>query len=233
MEVDTVDNGVWLQMTIADKDVFLFTPDAAENIFSGNWVDLSSIIDYQVNKPTVSEPIPTNETEKQREDREEKEEITAAIIADKDRWVKDDLLNLRVNLQLNFNEQFLKDIEKVPIFGTADMIKYVDPSKETKYFSFIEGSNKKSFKDIKPGDFFVWRTSKGGHTGLVKKYDKEKDQVHIMEAIGSLGSAEEDLSTGLEGYGKNLVRNSIYTRTGGALFGHKGWKGYFRPKTKK
>ncbi len=79
------------------------------------------------------------------------------------------------------------------------------------------------------GDIFVWRTRKGGHTGIVHSVDGDK--VTILEAIGSGGSSDESFNNNNGGYeGKNCTRTSVYSRTGGALASHSGWKGYFRPK---
>ncbi len=79
------------------------------------------------------------------------------------------------------------------------------------------------------GDVFVWRNRKGGHTGIVHSVDGDK--ITILEAIGSGGSSDEEFNNNNGGYeGKNSTRTSVYQRTGGALAGHSGWKGYFRPK---
>jgi hypothetical protein len=82
-----------------------------------------------------------------------------------------------------------------------------------------------------PGDIFVWRYDGAGHTGIVYSYDKQNDLVTILEAIGKSGSADSYTNringgTILTG----VTRTAVYKRTGGALQGHAGWKGYFRPK---
>ena len=87
----------------------------------------------------------------------------------------------------------------------------------------------KSFKPRK-GDIFVWRTSSGGHTGIVYSYNSSKDLVTVLEALGGSGSADETTNKENGGHtGKGVTRTSIYKRTGKALFGHKGFIGYFRP----
>lgn len=82
-----------------------------------------------------------------------------------------------------------------------------------------------------------------GHVGVVEhvildEKDPSKDIVIILEAIGSGGSCDESacqnlapiFETTYEKSGK--VRRSFYYRTGGALFAHPGWKGYFKVKEK-
>lgn len=89
-----------------------------------------------------------------------------------------------------------------------------------------------SFKPQR-GDIFVWRSpSKGGHTGIVYKYDPQKDLVTILEAIGKFGSADESQNTVANGGfpGNKQTRTSVYKRTSKALVNHEGWIGYFRPK---
>lgn len=96
---------------------------------------------------------------------------------------------------------------------------------------FVSGSLDLNFKP-KKGDIFVWRKSDGvGHTGIVYKYDEASDLITILEAIGSIGSADETTNVNNGGYtGKGMSRTAIYKRAGGALAKHSGWKGYFRPK---
>ena len=95
---------------------------------------------------------------------------------------------------------------------------------------FIDESNSESFKPLK-GNIFVWRTSDGGHTGIVYEYNENDDLVTILEAIESIGSADETTNTNNGGYtGKGCSRTAIYKRSGKALSGHAGWIGYFRPK---
>ncbi|QXP58105.1 CHAP domain-containing protein [Cellulophaga sp. HaHa_2_95] len=94
----------------------------------------------------------------------------------------------------------------------------------------VAGSEKSDFIP-QAGDIFVWRTRKGGHTGIVHSIDGDK--VRILEAIGSYGavSESEKYNRNNDGYeGVHCTRTSYYNRTGGALVGHDGWKGYFRPK---
>lgn len=95
----------------------------------------------------------------------------------------------------------------------------------------ISGSTASNFKP-KKGDIFVWRKSDGvGHTGIVYKYDEAEDLVTILESIGSVGSADETTNKTKGGYsGKGCSRTAVYKRSGKALAGHAGWKGYFRPK---
>ena len=96
---------------------------------------------------------------------------------------------------------------------------------------FVEDSDKADFIP-EPGDIFVWRTSGGGHTGVVYKYNEEKDAVWIMEAIGKLGARKPMEAYNREngGYSKpHCTRTSIYKRNSSALIKHDGWVGYFRP----
>lgn len=95
----------------------------------------------------------------------------------------------------------------------------------------VSGSSASDFKPLR-GDIFVWRKSNGvGHTGIVYKYDENTDLVTILEAIGSVGSADETTNKTKGGHsGKGMSRTAVYKRTGGALASHAGWKGYFRPK---
>ena len=131
--------------------------------------------------------------------------------------------------------RFIKEaggFDKIPNMNTEVLIDIAKGDKDSEYFEFVNGSNDEGFKEIKPGYVFIWRSGSNGHTGLVEKYDKEKDQVHVMEAIGKWGSAQESLSKGLSNYGKNKVRKSIYSRNGNALAKHDGWRGYLKVKTK-
>ena len=121
--------------------------------------------------------------------------------------------------------------EEVPNYTTSDLAAFT--KKVSNLFEYVSKSEKKEFKDIQPGDIFLWRTEgDGGHTGIVVMFDKEKDRVTIMEAISSSGSREEAFSKSIGGYCNGCLRKSIYSRTGDALYGHPGWKGYFRPKIK-
>ncbi|QYS91624.1 hypothetical protein JJC04_02255 [Flavobacterium covae] len=57
------------------------------------------------------------------------------------------------------------------------------------------------------------------------------DLVTILEAIGSVGSADEKTNIKNGGDSKtNCSRVAIYKRKGKALNLHTGWKGYFKPK---
>ncbi|RFZ89975.1 DUF4280 domain-containing protein [Mucilaginibacter conchicola] len=95
---------------------------------------------------------------------------------------------------------------------------------------FVAGSKDKDFKPQR-GDIFVWRSDGAGHTGIVYEYDAGKDVVTILEAIGSSGAVSESDQVKNGGYsGKGVSRTAKYTRTKGALYGHDGWCGYFRPK---
>jgi hypothetical protein len=120
-------------------------------------------------------------------------------------------------------------VSKVPAYNTASLVNELDSSD---FFRFVEGSQALDFKDISPGDIFLWRTSAGGHTGVVSSYNSVYDLVTVVEAIGSGGANEESLSMALDGYCKDCIRRSVYTRTGKALASHKGWVGYLRPKIK-
>ena len=101
---------------------------------------------------------------------------------------------------------------------------------------FIVGSDKKDFKPQR-GDVFVWRRNKkdhgktDGHTGIVYNYDETTDIVTILEAIGDVGAVSETDQVKNGGYsGTGCSRTAKYKRLKGALYGHEGWKGFFRPK---
>lgn len=52
-----------------------------------------------------------------------------------------------------------------------------------------------------------------------------------MEAIGKSGAVGEKKQVKNGGDSlTNCTRTAIYDRLGGALFGHDGWFGYYRPK---
>jgi predicted chitinase len=96
----------------------------------------------------------------------------------------------------------------------------------------VSGSDKKEFKPQR-GDVFVWRKGAAGpgHTGIVYHYDETKDIVTILEAIGNVGAVSESDQVNNGGYSKaGCSRTAKYSRLKGALYGHKGWAGYFRPK---
>lgn len=101
---------------------------------------------------------------------------------------------------------------------------------ESENIDFVEGSNLESFVPQR-GDIFVWRRSKDGHTGIVFDYNESTNLVTILEAIGSVGSAEEIESARNGGYSETgCTRTAVYNRSGAALYKHGGWIGYFRPK---
>ncbi len=104
---------------------------------------------------------------------------------------------------------------------------------ENDNIDLIAGSKVSTFKPQR-GDIFAWGRSKngswGGHTGVVYEYDDAKDTVTIMESIGSSGAVGERKQVKNGGHsGTNCTRTAIYDRLGGALFGHDGWFGYYRP----
>lgn len=98
----------------------------------------------------------------------------------------------------------------------------------------VKGSKEEGFVP-KRGDIFAWgyqgKESWNGHTGIVYEYDKIKDTVTILEAIGSSGAVSESQQVKNGGYsGKGCTRTAIYDRLGGALYGHTAWAGFYRPK---
>jgi len=95
----------------------------------------------------------------------------------------------------------------------------------------VEGSVGKGFIPQK-GDIFVWRRSNViGHTGVV--LEANKDKITIMEAIGSVCSADETFNKNNGGDTQcGCTRKAVYKTDGPALYKHDGWKGYFRPITK-
>lgn len=129
--------------------------------------------------------------------------------------------------------RYLKQVcglDNVPTYTTTTMIDLLEDDDDN--LEYIQNSSESDFVDIKTGDIFLWRTERGGHTGVVVSFNSTTDQVTVMEAIGNSGAAEESLSKNLDEYCKGCVRTSIYSRKGKALGGHTGWKGYFRPKIK-
>ncbi|MDQ2508983.1 CHAP domain-containing protein, partial [Acinetobacter baumannii] len=79
------------------------------------------------------------------------------------------------------------------------------------------------------GDIFVWRNG-GGHCGIVYDVDRQNDTVTILEAIGDVGSADENFNINNGGEKKvGCTRTAVYRRSGKALAQHRGWVGYFRP----
>jgi hypothetical protein len=132
-----------------------------------------------------------------------------------------------------FVSRFLQQVcglDNVPAYKTSSMLDLVKSGDGN--LEFIAGSDDEDYKDIKPGDVFLWRTSSQGHTGVIVSFNSTNDQVSVIEAIGESGACQESLSKNLDGYCKHCVRNSIYSRTGKSLVGHDGWIGYFRPKVK-
>lgn len=124
-------------------------------------------------------------------------------------------------------------LEKVPEYTTELMNNWIKNEKfGDDNLEYIDGSKKIDFKDIQPGDVFLWRTESGGHTGVVVSYNSATDLVTVIEAIGESGAREESLSKNLTGYCKGCIRVSVYSRTGKSLATHEGWIGYFRPKIK-
>ena len=124
-------------------------------------------------------------------------------------------------------------LEKVPEYTTQLMSDWLDNNNQgDDILEYVPGSDNLNFKDIQSGDVFLWRTAKGGHTGVVVSYNSTTDLVTVIEAIGESGACEESLSKNVSGYCKGCIRISIYTRTGKSLAKHDGWKGYFRPKIK-
>lgn len=123
--------------------------------------------------------------------------------------------------------------------GITEEVKWVTTASMTSEASFQKalGTDKIKFignsKDFEPeaGDIFVWRRNNGGHTGIVYKYDSTNELVTILEAIGKLGSNDEKTNEMNGGYTlANCTRTSVYKSKGEALFAHKGFIGYFRPK---
>ncbi len=124
-------------------------------------------------------------------------------------------------------------LEKVPDYSTALMNNWIENKKfGDNNLEYLKGSDDENFKDIQPGDVFLWRTTSVGHVGVVVTYNSTTDLVTVMEAIGESGASEESLSKNLNGYCKDCLRISLYTRTGKSLANHIGWKGYFRTKIK-
>jgi len=105
---------------------------------------------------------------------------------------------------------------------------------ENDNIDLVNGSKLEGFKPQR-GDIFVWGYSKNGswagHTGVVYAYDETEDVVTILESIGSHGAMSETDQVKNGGYsGKGCTRTAKYNRLKGALYGHTGWHGYFRPK---
>lgn len=119
---------------------------------------------------------------------------------------------------------------------TYDMMNQVRFRKviENNNIDLVKDSGNKEFRPER-GDVFVWGYLKkgewNGHTGIVYDYDETKDIVIILEAIGSGGAVGESKQVANGGHaGKGCTRTAKYNRLGGALYGHSGWAGYYRPK---
>jgi hypothetical protein len=128
-----------------------------------------------------------------------------------------------------FVSRFLKQLglfSEVPCFTTGLMITDKFKKDYSDKLQYIKGSKTKDFKDIKPGDIFVWNNGSSGHTGIVKSYDSKTDIVEVMEALGSSGSRDNSRNTNSC---VGCIRISKYNRVGDALVGHSGWFGYYRP----
>jgi len=128
-----------------------------------------------------------------------------------------------------FVSRFLKQLglfSEVPCFTTGLMITDKFKKDYSDKLQYIKGSKTKDFKDIKPGDIFVWNNGSSGHTGIVKSYDSKTDIVEVMEALGSSGSRDNSRNTDSC---VGCIRISKYNRVGDALVGHSGWFGYYRP----
>ena len=105
---------------------------------------------------------------------------------------------------------------------------------ENDNIDLVSESKTSKFKPQK-GDIFAWGRSKngswGGHTGVVYDFDETKDTVTILESIGKVGAVGEKKQVKNGGHsGTNCTRTAVYDRLGGALYGHDGWFGYYRPK---
>lgn len=129
-------------------------------------------------------------------------------------------------------------LEEVPHpFTTSDIGDFIQGENDnfSDFLQLIPNSDDENFKDIKPGDVFLWRNNGEGHTGVVISYDKTADKVLVIESIGSSGSrVPEENNCINDGYCscKGCVRKSLYSRTGNALQNHPGWKGYLRTNKK-
>jgi RHS repeat-associated protein len=100
--------------------------------------------------------------------------------------------------------------KKIENKSTAELVTFLSNEDQ-----FIVSKN-----EPKAGDIFLWRTDGKdghGHTGIVEKVDDD-GTVHTIEAYNS------EKGTRSFTYHKNK------DGTISALDGHKGWKGYFRPK---
>ena len=132
-----------------------------------------------------------------------------------------------------YNLGITKDVKAI---STLDMTNQANFRKAigSEKIEFVDSSDGEDFIPQK-GDIFVWRDG-DGHTGIVLEYDKAKDAVWVLESIGKSCSADESFNKDNEGDTDcNNTRKAIYRRNKkvgktGALYGHRGWKGYFRVK---
>ncbi|MEM7487395.1 MAG: hypothetical protein AAF348_19475, partial [Bacteroidota bacterium] len=134
-----------------------------------------------------------------------------------------------------FVSRYLKALglfDEVPYFTTGEMATNNFKQENDGKLIYLRGSELETFSDIKKGDVFLWRRNmddhgkNDGHTGVVLNYDQNTEIVEVMEALGNAGSSDNTLNTG-ECVGCSRV--SKYQKNGGALQGHAGWVGYFRP----
>lgn len=83
----------------------------------------------------------------------------------------------------------VKDLNPTYSAATYELSKYAKYDECYKdYFCFVPGSGDPDFRDIKPGDMFIWRKESVGHVGVVESYtrhatDKSQDKVTILEAV--------------------------------------------------
>jgi hypothetical protein len=138
-----------------------------------------------------------------------------------------------------FVSRYLKALglfDEVPYFHTGQMANSNFIIENDDKLEYLFGSDEKAFNDIKKGDVFLWRRNieehgkNDGHTGVVLSYNQNTKIVEVMEALGNGGSSDNTLNKG-ECVGCSRV--SKYQKNGGALQGHAGWIGYFRPKANK
>ena len=136
-----------------------------------------------------------------------------------------------------FVSRYLKALglfDEVPYFHTGEMATSNFKQENDGKLRYLRGSKLEAFSDIKRGDVFLWRRnlkehgSDDGHTGVVLSYNQSTKIVEVMEALGNSGSSDNSLNKD-ECVG--CTRVSKYRKNGGALQGHAGWIGYFRPIT--
>jgi len=136
-----------------------------------------------------------------------------------------------------FVSRYLKALglfDEVPYFHTGEMASNKFKREISEKMIFLDGSDLAEFEDVKKGDIFLWRRnlkehgSDDGHTGMVLSYNQSTKIVEVMEALGNSGSSDNALNKE-ECVG--CTRVSKYRKNGGALQGHAGWVGYFRPIT--